>query len=59
MLDPMVRREFSRWQHKRIIKSLLYQGDAKMALRYITTVRPSMSTPEEVKLKLTILLANG
>ncbi|XP_053388685.1 protein ELYS-like, partial [Mercenaria mercenaria] len=58
MLDPMVRAEFSRWQHKRIIKALLYQGDAKMALRYITSIQPALTTPEEVKLKLTVLLAN-
>ncbi|XP_060555912.1 protein ELYS-like [Ruditapes philippinarum] len=58
MLDPMVRAEFARWQHKRIIKALLYQGDAKMALRYITSVQPALTTPEEVKLKLTVLLAN-
>ena len=55
----MVRTEFSRWQHRRIIKSLLYQGDVRMALRYITTLKPALTTPEEVKLKLTVLLANG
>ncbi|XP_052284768.1 protein ELYS-like isoform X2 [Dreissena polymorpha] len=59
MLDPMVRGEFSRWQHRRVIKSLLYQGDPQMALRYITTLRPALNTPEEVKLKLTVLMANG
>ncbi|XP_052759719.1 protein ELYS-like [Mya arenaria] len=59
LLDPMVRTEFSRWQHRRIIKSLLYQGDARMALRYISTLKPALTTPEDVKLKLTVLLANG
>ncbi|KAL4221649.1 Protein ELYS [Mactra antiquata] len=59
LLDPMVRSDFGRWQHKRIIKSLLYQDDAKMALLYLSTVNPALTTPEEVKLKLTVLLANG
>ena len=55
---PMVRTEFPRWQHKRIIKALLYQGYTKMVLRYITSVRPALTTPEEMKFKLTVLLAN-
>lgn len=59
MLDPLVTAEYSQWQHKRVIKSLLYQGDSKMALRYLTSVKPALATPEEVKLKLTVLLANG
>lgn len=59
ILDPLVTLDFGRWQHQRIVKSLLYQGDSKMAARYLSTVQPSLSTPEEVKLKLTVLLANG
>ncbi|XP_062579828.1 protein ELYS-like isoform X2 [Saccostrea cucullata] len=59
VLDPLVTMDFGRWQHQRIVKSLLYQGESKMAARYLATVQPSLSTPEEVKLKLTVLLASG
>ena len=59
MLDPLVTTEYSKWQHKRVIKSLLYQGDSKLALRYVNSVKPALTTPEVVKLKLTVFLANG
>ncbi|XP_071147698.1 protein ELYS-like isoform X2 [Mytilus edulis] len=59
MLDPLVTRSLGDWQHYRIIRSLLYQGDCKMALRYITYKQSPLSSPEEVKIKLTVLLANG
>lgn len=59
ILDPFVILDFGRWQHQRIVKSLLYQGESKMAVRYLSIVQPALSTPEEVKLKLTVLLANG
>ncbi|XP_052102837.1 protein ELYS-like isoform X2 [Mytilus californianus] len=59
MLDPLVTRSLGEWQHYRIIRSLLYQGDCKMALRYITYKQSPLSSPEEVKIKLTVLLANG
>uniref|UniRef100_K1QVB2 Protein ELYS n=1 Tax=Magallana gigas TaxID=29159 RepID=K1QVB2_MAGGI len=59
ILDPFVILDFGRWQHQRIVKSLLYQGESKMAVRYLSIVQPTLSTPEEVKLKLTVLLANG
>ena len=59
LLDPLVIAEYSQWQHLRVIKSLLYQGDSKMALRYLDSVKPALASQEEVKLKLTVLLANG
>ncbi|XP_033763311.1 protein ELYS-like isoform X2 [Pecten maximus] len=59
MLDPMVQEEMGSWQHSRIIRALLYQGVSKMALRYLSTVQPSLKSPEDVKLKLTVLLASG
>ncbi|KAL5014317.1 hypothetical protein ScPMuIL_008587 [Solemya velum] len=59
MLDSQVSDEMGDWQHFRVVKSLLYQGDSKMALRYLNTARPALTTAEQVKLKLTVLLANG
>ncbi|XP_048731593.2 protein ELYS-like [Ostrea edulis] len=59
ILDPLVSLDFGHWQHQRIVKSLLYQGQSKIAARYLQTVQPALSTPEEVKLKLTVLLASG
>jgi hypothetical protein len=47
------------WHHTRIIKALLYQAESKLALKYMKTRQPPMVTPEDVKLKLTVLLANG
>lgn len=59
MLDPLVMADLGKWQHCRVIKSLLYQGDHKMALRYLNSANPTLINPDEVKLKLTVLLANG
>ena len=59
LLDPMIRSELSQWQHTRIIKALLYQGHHKMALKYMRIKKPAMLTAEDVKLRLTVLLANG
>ena len=47
------------WQHTVTIKALLYQQQHALALRYIRTRKPTMHTPEDVKLRLTVLLANG
>ncbi|XP_069118568.1 protein ELYS-like isoform X2 [Argopecten irradians] len=59
LLHPMVKNEMGSWQLTRIIKVLLYQDASKMALRYLSTAESSLKSPEEVKLKLTVLLANG
>ena len=59
LLDPLVRGQLCTWQVRRIVKSLLYQADARTALRFMTTVKPALTSPEDVKLKLTVLLANG
>ncbi|KAK3099666.1 hypothetical protein FSP39_007744 [Pinctada imbricata] len=58
MLDPSVTDDIGLWQHCCVARSFLHQGQAKLAVRYLNTVRPPLSTPEAVKLKLTILLAN-
>ncbi|XP_021372867.1 protein ELYS-like isoform X1 [Mizuhopecten yessoensis] len=59
ILNPMVHEEMGRWQHSRIIRALLYQGASKMALRYLSTAQPPLTSPEDVKLKLTVFLASG
>lgn len=59
LLDPNTNNDMLSWQHTRIIKTFLYHGQAKMALQYVRCVRPSLDTPDDVKLHLTVLLANG
>ncbi|KAM6407339.1 LOW QUALITY PROTEIN: protein ELYS-like [Pluvialis apricaria] len=46
------------WQHKRVIQSLMCQGEHRQALRYIQMMKPSMSSSSEVQLFLTVLLSN-
>ncbi|KAM9608442.1 protein ELYS-like [Morphnus guianensis] len=46
------------WQHRRIIQSLMCQGEHRRALRYIQMMKPSMSSSSEVRLFLTVLLSN-
>ncbi|XP_074436040.1 protein ELYS-like [Larus michahellis] len=46
------------WQHKRIIQSLMCQGEHGQALRYIQMMNPSVSSSGEVQLLLTVLLSN-
>ncbi|XP_074435449.1 protein ELYS-like [Larus michahellis] len=46
------------WQHKRIIQSLLCQGEHGQALRYIQLMRPPTASSGEVQLLLTVLLSN-
>jgi hypothetical protein len=54
-----VHSELLPWQHTSVIKAFLYQGHAPLALRYIRVASPPTSTPAEVKLRMTVLLANG
>nr|XP_006822563.1 PREDICTED: protein ELYS-like [Saccoglossus kowalevskii] len=49
----------SPWQHSRIIKAFLYQGESQKALQYIRTKQPAMETLNDVKLHLSVLLTNG
>ncbi|NXI44206.1 ELYS protein, partial [Galbula dea] len=46
------------WQHMRIIQSLMCQGEHRHALRYIQMMRPSISSSNEVRLILIVLLSN-
>ncbi|KAG8444372.1 hypothetical protein GDO86_009529 [Hymenochirus boettgeri] len=46
------------WQHLQIVETLMCQGDQRQALRYIQAMKPAAATSEEVKLHITVLLAN-
>ncbi|NXU59341.1 ELYS protein, partial [Turnix velox] len=46
------------WQHKRIIQSLMCQGEHRRALTYIQMMRPALLSNSEVQLFLTVLLTN-
>ncbi|XP_076361165.1 AT hook containing transcription factor 1 homolog isoform X2 [Tachypleus tridentatus] len=59
LLDPVIDlSDFKSWHHLRILKAFLYQGEHQKALKYTRVRNPPHETPEEVKLCLTILLAN-
>ena len=51
--------DLSHWQHRCILQALFYQGEVKMALRYLYIANPPLYSLEDIKLKLTVLLANG
>ncbi|PIK43112.1 hypothetical protein BSL78_20037 [Apostichopus japonicus] len=59
LLDPMTNNNLSSWQHGTIIRSFLYHGEGQKALQYVRAIRPSLTTPDDIKLHLTVLLANG
>ncbi|KAM6270332.1 protein ELYS-like [Spheniscus humboldti] len=46
------------WQHRRILHSLMCQGEHRRALRYVQMMKPSTSSSSEVRLFLTVLLSN-
>ncbi|XP_031822863.1 protein ELYS isoform X2 [Sarcophilus harrisii] len=46
------------WQHTKIIQAFMCQGEHRLALRYIQTMKPSVSSSSEVMLHLTVLLFN-
>ena len=58
LLDPSVSIHLSTW-HRRITKSFLYHSRPQLALRYMRIKKPPLETPEDVKLRLTVLIANG
>ncbi|KAK4321740.1 hypothetical protein Pmani_007480 [Petrolisthes manimaculis] len=60
LLDPLVNtNDLSPWQHRRIMKAFLYQGESGRALRYAQLRQPPMVDPDDIRLHLTLLLANG
>ncbi|XP_059268558.1 protein ELYS isoform X3 [Mustela nigripes] len=46
------------WQHSKIIEAFMSQGEHRQALRYIQTMKPTVSSGEDVTLHLTVLLSN-
>ncbi|OCT77938.1 hypothetical protein XELAEV_18029035mg [Xenopus laevis] len=57
ILNPASSRVMS-WQHSQIIETLMFQGDPRQALRYIQVMKPVAATSKEVKLHMSVLLAN-
>ncbi|XP_039091782.1 protein ELYS isoform X2 [Hyaena hyaena] len=46
------------WQHSKIIQAFMSQGEHRQALRYIQTMKPTVSSVDDVLLHLTVLLSN-
>ncbi|XP_046933075.1 protein ELYS isoform X1 [Lynx rufus] len=46
------------WQHSKIIQAFMSQGEHRQALRYIQTMKPTVSSGDDVILHLTVLLSN-
>ncbi|XP_012499795.1 PREDICTED: protein ELYS [Propithecus coquereli] len=46
------------WQHSKIIQAFMSQGEHRQALRYIQTVKPTVSSSSDVILHLNVLLFN-
>ncbi|XP_051003947.1 protein ELYS isoform X2 [Acomys russatus] len=46
------------WQHSKIIEGFMSQGEHKQALRYLQTMKPTVSSSSDVVLHLTVLLFN-
>lgn len=46
------------WQHSKIIQAFMTQGEHRQALRYIQTMKPTVSSGSDVILHLTVLLFN-
>ncbi|KAI5179921.1 Protein Elys [Manis pentadactyla] len=46
------------WQHSKIIQALMSQREHRQALRYIQTMKPTVSNSGDVTLHLTVLLFN-
>ncbi|XP_057584958.1 protein ELYS isoform X2 [Hippopotamus amphibius kiboko] len=46
------------WQHSKIIEAFISQGEHRQALRYIQTMKPTVSSGSDVILHLTVLLFN-
>uniref|UniRef100_A0A4W4FVI2 AT hook containing transcription factor 1 n=1 Tax=Electrophorus electricus TaxID=8005 RepID=A0A4W4FVI2_ELEEL len=46
------------WQHGRVLQALMCQGKHNIALRYLHVMKPSMSSTNQAKLCLSVLLHN-
>ncbi|XP_069945568.1 protein ELYS isoform X3 [Cherax quadricarinatus] len=60
LLDPLVNtNDITSWQHRRIMKAFLYQGEHNRALTYAQIRQPPKVDLDDIRLHLTLLLANG
>ncbi|XP_066981353.1 protein ELYS-like isoform X2 [Macrobrachium rosenbergii] len=60
LLDPLVStRDITPLQHQRIVKAFLYQGEHARALTYNQIRQPPRVDVDDIRLHLTLLLANG
>ncbi|XP_068200188.1 protein ELYS-like isoform X2 [Palaemon carinicauda] len=60
LLDPLVNtRDITPLQHQRIVKAFLYQGEHTRALTYNQIRQPPRVNMDDIRLHLTLLLANG
>ncbi|KAM5145059.1 protein ELYS isoform 1-T1 [Callospermophilus lateralis] len=57
LFHPATAKPFS-WQHSKIIQAFMSQGEYRQALRYIQTMKPTVSSGSDVILHLTVLLFN-
>ncbi|ROT67431.1 Protein ELYS [Penaeus vannamei] len=60
LLDPLVNtNDITPSQHRRIVKAFLYQGEHTRALTYAQIRQPPKVDLDDIRLHLTLLLANG
>jgi len=59
LLDAGICDEIPSWQHGSIIRAFLCQGHERLALKYMKVKTVPALTADDVKLRMTVLLANG
>lgn len=59
LLDAGVCDDVPPWQHGSIIRAFLCQGHERLALKYMKVKTVPALTADDVKLRMTVLLANG
>lgn len=57
LFHPVTAKPMS-WQHSKIIEAFMSQGEHKQALRYLQTMKPTVSNSSDIILHLTVLLFN-
>uniref|UniRef100_A0A4W4FV31 AT hook containing transcription factor 1 n=1 Tax=Electrophorus electricus TaxID=8005 RepID=A0A4W4FV31_ELEEL len=58
LLHPTTSHSLWPWQHGRVLQALMCQGKHNIALRYLHVMKPSMSSTNQAKLCLSVLLHN-
>ncbi|KAK2553031.1 Protein ELYS [Acropora cervicornis] len=59
LVDPLIKTELGEWQKSFIMKTLLFQGEFQKALYFMKVTQPAVQGVSDVKLFLSVLLANG